>query len=226
MSVDRDKVVSVHEAGHAVAAWYCTIVGEVQTATIDPSPVMWGGPFLGGYVTHWILAKATHACWCGAVIDLAGFAAEAMVLGAARTSPSSEDLLSALDNVRHGGPDFPWSEGKAGEDIDFTRYFAKGIADVEANGLRASYRMARFVLGAHEARLATLADRLRAVRTMQSKQIEAVLGPRSAIVALGHVSFRGRFIAGGADDANVVAQGLMDRIAGRIRRVAASLGVD
>src|SRR5271166_3771290 len=77
--------LAVHEAGHAVAGWCCTLVGEVAVATIEAKS--------GGYVRHsYYKIDGPEAEWCEMVISLAGVVAEATVYSRWRTRGCEQDL--------------------------------------------------------------------------------------------------------------------------------------
>jgi len=96
---ERLQWLSTHEAGHAVAAKYCPLVGRVSGAEIEPTTE--GGALWRGKVTHdWLVGPADRGrLWWDTVISLAGLAAETLCYGEVRTL-LMRDIDDALARVR------------------------------------------------------------------------------------------------------------------------------
>ncbi|HYX19560.1 MAG TPA: hypothetical protein VFA98_01800, partial [Thermoanaerobaculia bacterium] len=111
--------VAVHEAGHAVAAWCCTLVAEVKIATIEDK----GG---GGVVKYsYVPSPNPAAPWCCAVIALAGVAAEAHVYARWKTAGAHKDITDALTYVRQSrGHAPPWERLGGKRDLGFQKMFS------------------------------------------------------------------------------------------------------
>lgn len=223
---ERDERVAVHEAGHAVAAWFCTAIAAVDRVTIDPAPAAALGlgtnDITGGHVAH-RMARLDNWRWCAAVVDLAGFAAEAMVFDSVQTLPSARDLTDARDNVRAcGGLSYPWPTPDV-SGPEFASYFVEPPSTAEVAGLAKAYYTARHVvLATHGSDLRRLANALRRRRYITEPGLVGLLGSRKMLHTIGLLSGRGGFVRGG--DWRVRAE--PRRIAGRVADwIRARLGV-
>lgn len=185
-SVDTQECrLAVHEAGHAVAAWCCTLVAEVTVATIEHKGKDWSGGLVNYsyYGTDWLEGR-----WCKLVIALAGVAAEAMVYSRWRTSGSEIDLAQALAiaedlaGVAGGKIDPPWrrlgGNEAAGSAPDLARAFKTKPSAAAAENLEEGYRMARRVLRSHGGAFFKVVSMLLAKKSTSKTDIEALLGKR------------------------------------------------
>lgn len=166
--------VAVHEAGHAAAAWCCTLVSEVKVATIEHK---------GGGVVHYAYLEVPSpaASWCRAVIALAGVAAEAHVYARWKTAGSKEDIEGALECARQArGHAPPWERLGGKHDLGFQKMFAGKIEDEDLAILEESFHMARRILRAHGGDFFKLVSALLAMRTAREVHLEPVLGKRRA----------------------------------------------
>lgn len=173
--IPQSRRFAVHEAGHAVAAWYCTAVERITRASIDAN---------GGVV---VMRSRRGAPWCDAVILLAGIAAEGIVIGRFSSGPAREDLRHAIAAIR----DLPDREDRAatGPTPDLERAFASPLSERERRLLRAAYGEAREIIRAHRDRFDRLADELHRNGSLDESEMRLILGARGPIAALGHFSF-------------------------------------
>jgi ATP-dependent Zn protease len=193
-SVDTAECrLAVHEAGHAVAAWCCTLVSEVTIATIEAKDrgAGWDGGFVNYtyYRTYW-----SSGDWCKMVIALAGVAAEALVYSRWRSTGSERDLLQALEIaeglVAKGAAEhIPWQRlGETpGRAPDLGKAFKTRPPAAVAENLNEGYRMARHVLGSHGGAFFKVVSMLLAKKSTTRADMEQVLGKRhfEQLVALG-----------------------------------------
>ena len=96
---ERLQWLSTHEAGHAIAARYCPLVGQILGVAIEPTTE--GGALWRGKVTHdWLVGPDDRGrLWWDTVISLAGLAAETACYGEIRTL-LMRDVDDALARVR------------------------------------------------------------------------------------------------------------------------------
>ena len=164
--------LAVHDAGHAVAAWCCTAVIDIEIATIEAEQ--------GGYV-RWRMPRERHAdLWHFLVITLAGVAAEAMVYSRSRSEAvASSDFAFARKYAEQlVGVDLPWRD-PGGPTIDFQKIYVKPSPSPEVIGvLKAAYRMARHVIRAHGGDYYRVVSMLLTHRTATQRHVERVLGSR------------------------------------------------
>jgi ATP-dependent Zn protease len=171
--------LAVHEAGHAVIAWCCTIVPSVKVATVEDP--------MGGMVLYTCREpKEPEAAWCRAVIALAGVAAEAHVYGRWKTRGSEGDISKALAFVREIGPREvapPWMKiGEAGSKVpDFGKLFHGGIGALERERMKEAYRMARKIVATHGGDYFRLVSALLAMKTTSEVHLEKILGKRRVV---------------------------------------------
>jgi hypothetical protein len=177
--------LAVHEAGHAVAAWCCTLVAEVDLATIEHKDKIegWEGGVVrySFYGVNWMDDR-----WCKMVIALSGVAAEAMVYSRWRTTGSQADLLKALAVAESlasskNPVDPPWRRLGAipGDRVpDLASAFRSKPSSGATGNLEEGYRMARRVLRSHGGAFFKVVSMLLAKKSTTKADIEALLGKR------------------------------------------------
>ena len=178
--------LAVHEAGHAVAGWCCTLVGEVTVATIEDKS--------GGFVRHSYYAiGGPEAEWCEMVISFAGVTAEAMVYSRWRTAGSEGDLSRALALAKsidaRGQERLPWDKlgSSAGPTPDFKKMFKAQLSPAVLENLEEGYRMTRQVLRSHGSRFFKMVTLLLTKRAVTRFDMERALGKRhfETLIAVG-----------------------------------------
>ena len=177
--------LAVHEAGHAVAGWCCTLVGEVSVATIEDKD--------GGLVKHTFYAvPGPAALWCEMVISLAGVAAEAMVYSRWRTKGSERDLARALGYAEQigaaGQAGLPWDKLSPGGKVpDFGKMYGARPSPEALENLGEGYRMTRKVLRSHGSGFFKMVSLLLTKRAVTNFDMERVLGKRrfETLIAVG-----------------------------------------
>ncbi|HVI40088.1 MAG TPA: hypothetical protein VM577_05470 [Anaerovoracaceae bacterium] len=136
---DTDEFrVAVHEAGHAVAAWFCTAVARVNEVTIE-SPT-------GGHVKYeYHHSRFKENDWCNLVICLAGMAGEAVIYKRVRSGPASKDLAEARQMVAHiinaGWQDPPWEVEESS--MPFHKMFKDPLSETENRILQQAFQYSK-----------------------------------------------------------------------------------
>jgi ATP-dependent Zn protease len=178
-SVEMDCNVAVHEAGHGVTAWACTMVKTIDRIDID---VVDSEDTAGRHEHSDLRLTADAALWCDVVIKLSGLAAEVMMYGKMKTWTASSDLLQARGLVRQlvarGSLEPPWSTSTESNILPFDRMYDPPLSDEELRIIGHAYRMARTVVSTHRERHGRLVGALLYKRQMTSADVQAVLGHR------------------------------------------------
>src|SRR5579859_3406886 len=109
LSPDR---IAVHEAGHAIVAWYSTTAQSLEKITIVREDC------IGGLCTYKeydanpsLFIDYSDWLWCKTAIVLAGIAGEIKYYHNFRSGPATEDLQNALyaaKQIEHLNP--PWAQ--------------------------------------------------------------------------------------------------------------------
>jgi len=178
---------AVHEAGHVVAAWCCTLVHQIGDITIEHKQ--------GGLTAFWTIQKeSSESHWCYIVILLSGMAAEMAAYGKTRSGGCGPDLESALEKakliIKSGDSTPPWSAPPR----KYTPDFADMIVALDPERKRiltASYHMAHAILEAHGNDFYRVVTTLLTRKTASASDIESVLGPRAFVKLMGIPVARG-----------------------------------
>lgn len=176
-----DHRLAVHEAGHAVAVWWCTAVKCVHEVTID-SPT-------GGHVSYDILSDdGADATWCRLVITLAGIAAELSVWPQFRSGASSADLAKARVEagkiVAMGAYTPPWGPDGTRSPA-FAEMYRRELGGVERIILERGYQRAKDLIAARVKDHTRLVVFLLVDRTVNEKKIAEIFGDRAFLRVLG-----------------------------------------
>ena len=178
---------AVHEAGHAILAFYCTKVREIKTVSIleemDASGKI-------DYKIGW----GNKACvWCCLVIGLGGIAAENMIFGKFRTRKAKQDLLNARgfaeDLEETGKPPWGVPEGVS-KAPPFESMYERAPKNCEA--LKIAYATARKTLERRRGEHAYLTSMLLAHKEIPGTALEKRFGSRSFLTSLGF--FKAKFL--------------------------------
>ena len=171
--VDLPEIrAAVHEAGHAVSIWCCTLVTRVKHVTV-------GSRGDGNVVSEYFDLQTPSARWCHLVILLAGPSAEAMVYARGRSRESTGDLMCALEHAEAiGAEPPPWKRHAAGPTFDFEKLYAARPSDAVLQNLKEGYRMARHVVRSNETRLYRVVSLLLAKKRVSHGDLEPILGSR------------------------------------------------
>ena len=174
---------AIHEAGHVVAAWRCTAVGEIDFARVGD----------GDGLVRFSFIRHSNACdWCRVVIALAGPAAEAMTYASGRSLESRSDLAGALRLAEAlAGTRAPWKipEGKT---FDFEKLFHPRPPEAVLSVLRDAYRTARRIVRGDRHGVHAVASALLAKKKLRHRDLEVALGPRLGTLIL--IPFGPRFV--------------------------------
>ncbi len=178
---------AVHEAGHTVAAWCCTLVPSVDRVSIETAT--------GGVTeyTHYD-EDSSEGIWCCIVINLAGLAAEISAWGKMRSGECESDLQKALKNakklVEDGSIKPPWKITPRSSSLKFEKIFQE-LDEVHGQILSDGYHMAHAILEAHGNRFHKVVSILLTKKTVKSEDLEPVLGKRTFIKIAGLTSAAG-----------------------------------
>ena len=171
---ERLRWLADHEAGHAVVAWDCPLVGEVSGMRIEPTS---GGEALWhGRVDHdWTEEhSAARDAW-DVVIALSGLSAEIITYGQVRTllmRDLDEALAAARSFCRRGGR---WSLPAP----PVAMPFRVACAPEDARVLAQAWSVACAIVGARRDAHARLAEAIVARRHLGATELTAILGTRS-----------------------------------------------
>lgn len=137
--------ILAHEAGHALAAWHCTVVDTIDVdCTLPAGGIVRSRMSVRGASGN-AQALAAEMHWCRLVITLAGIAAELRVFGTCRTLPCGEDLVLAREIVAllaaHGH-----DRRKDTGLVPFHQFYAEPLTNDEAAVLHAAYADARAIV--------------------------------------------------------------------------------
>jgi ATP-dependent Zn protease len=164
---------AIHEAGHVIAAWFCTFVDDVKLARSEAT----GGEVQ--YTVHDV--NIASVAWCRMVIALAGVAAEARVFKRWRSIESRSDLNRARELcARVVGTKPPW-EALEPAPQHFESAFEATLSKSEAEAIRHAYAMAKLLVQKHEIRLYRCAGLLLHRRVVSNTDLKAVFGSRTLI---------------------------------------------
>jgi ATP-dependent Zn protease len=172
---------AVHEAGHTVTAWCCTLVPEIGDVTIEAED--------GGATRMWLYSQDSHESrWCDMVIYLAGMAAEIAAFGKVKTRGCGPDIERALSQAKKiaesGNVTPPWKSPSRKKSLEFDKMI-HSLDPQHAKVLSEGYRMAYSILEAHGNRFYKVVSVLLTKKTASSTDIEAVLGPRAFVKIMG-----------------------------------------
>ena len=188
MPDDEASRMAVHEIGHAVAAWSCTLVDCVERVTISP---------LGGSVVYQLRCTDDDGQrWCALVISLAGPAAEAMVYRRWKSKPARYDLRHArklaAELVERGSLMPPWQAPTQKVRVPFDRAFSDGVSPQQVAIMSQGYSEARRVVRAHGSSYYRLVAKLLRSLRLGTDDLAVHLPKRSLWQRIA--SGRGRFI--------------------------------
>ncbi|MGH6879053.1 MAG: hypothetical protein ACREHV_16970 [Rhizomicrobium sp.] len=169
---------AVHEAGHTTAAWCCTLVIDVTSATIENYEA---GKFAGGLTSYQFYSQDNpHNRWCQMVIQLAGIAAEIEAYGKMQSAEGKSDLVNAREIAQALAKDGhltpPWKASRK-RFLPFDKMFV-AISPEEKQIFDVAYNMAHTILDAHGTRYFKLVSLLLMHKTVDSAKIESILGRR------------------------------------------------
>ena len=166
--------LSTHEAGHAVVAWHCPVVGSVTDMIIEPTRD--GDALWQGRVLHdWSAPPEARAAW-DVVIALAGLSAEMLCYGQVRTL-LLRDLDEALDAVRsfcRRGAPWPLGDAQGAPPIPFR----VRCTTEETEVLGQAWATSCALLARHRHAHARLASTIAVRRRLKAAELSVILGPR------------------------------------------------
>ena len=174
--------IAIHEAGHTLLAWACTLVREITS--VDTLQHKDGGK--GGATRFTMYAQTINGMWSELVITLGGIAAEVNTYGQFRVIEVPEDLTSAWELSQKLANQqqllAPWKLPKT-LTIPFSKIYRKVSSD-QIVILEQAYLMANHLLLTHEQRFSQLMSSLVNKPILNTKQVDEVLGERQWIRTL------------------------------------------
>lgn len=176
--------ITLHEAGHAVAAWSCTNVVKLFSVSIDAE---------GGECCHASSkSESTDSMWCKVVISLAGLAAETTEFPKIRSGYAMDDLAKARRHAEKCiGSEPPWQD-PGGKTLPFASMMAPPLTLDEERVLSIGYRMAKHVVAAHGDRVSKLGSLVAARGSVGETEMKKLFGARTFIALSG--MFRSTFV--------------------------------
>jgi ATP-dependent Zn protease len=169
---ETDRTI-VHEAGHALVAWYSPSVISVDR--------MWLNDSGGKTAFRSILVTPAHH-WEKVAVGLAGMAAEVLCFGSVHGLSSRGDLLDAravaVDFCRNGRPRLPWQQEPTVRGLDFERIFDAAPSVDVVWLMNESFKRSTYLIRENKAGHDRLVNALRRDRDLSAKQIASLFGPR------------------------------------------------
>lgn len=175
--------IAVHEAGHAIAAWFCSSVFRIQSVVMDES----GGGYVD-YVISYNKKDERPKYWCNLVIALAGVAAEVKIYSTVRSHPARLDLAYArqlAEKLSKTESDFPWYFDAAAPTLPFEEIYETPLSNKENEILSNTYRYVSRLLLVRTKQHHKLVVYLLKHRQISEKQLCSLLGSRQLITAFG-----------------------------------------
>ena len=166
---------AVHEAGHLVAAWYCTAVGRIEAASIHGAGS--NVPGADGFVRY---TCDDDANWCAAVIAMAGMAAEVIVFNRVNPTNSSDDLsvarnrLSLESRPRWALPDSTTPR------LPFQDMFRGPLPGELLNDIQHAFHVACLILQHYRERFLKAVSILMTLETVRESDLHELLDNRQA----------------------------------------------
>jgi ATP-dependent Zn protease len=179
---------ALHEAGHAVAAWRCTLLNHMVGGSID---------YDSGRVEYVIDKETSLTDWAVATVSLAGIAAEMKEFGQARSGQCTSDLLKARECagkiIMAQAAEAPWLKPGEGHQLppgqQFERLFSDTLSVLERHVIRRAYQKARELVRCPELHL--VAKLFLERRQVPGHEIEKALGGRRPLLRFAK---RGLFV--------------------------------
>ena len=174
--------IAVHESGHAVVAWCCTIVTRIAQAVVGSD---------GGFVDYAIQPfDSSDVRWCKIVLCMAGAAAEITVFGKIRSGESRSDLAEARSLteglIGKGDSTSPWRIKWVGpKSLPFAQIYVPTISPEEETILANAYVRAKELVQAHGDRFYALVTELMEKRILDEQDLERILHKRSFVQLVG-----------------------------------------
>lgn len=185
---DTEKYrIAVHEAGHAITAWWCSAVTDINHVIIDNHR---------GHVDMTIKNNTLDAIWCNLVITLAGLAAETTIYRNVRSGPAATDLLAARELVniliKNGSTSPSWKINHSSTTLSFEKMFQAPVSEIEKKVMDAGYQHARYLLEQYFNDHHRLVVHLLQHRRVSGMEMETLFGNRTSTTMFG--LFRATFV--------------------------------
>jgi hypothetical protein len=189
----QNALLALHEAGHAIVSWHCTLVKNVS---IDL-----GSPASPAAVTRTGMAipDSRHAAvaWCMNVMKLGGIAAEMLGVRKIHAGLARNDLEAALVATNrivssHGLQGCPWEIPTVRSGFDLRRVYRNPLSELHGMVLNACYDHARSILQKRWDAVPRLVSHAQRRVIVSPREIDSLLGSRILIEMFGNSN--GRFI--------------------------------
>lgn len=180
-----DHRAAVHEAGHAVCAWFNPYVVRIDYITLDDGSTGTGR-------VHQTISSKRHradARWALIATDLGGIAAEVLEFGVVRSGPARGDLIRARDlavqlvaeakdpNATTGSS--PWDHVLPDEPFDVSRMLRSIESDSdEARILNICYVRAKHLIESNPTLMERTVKALLQEGRLERDQIDRIFGRR------------------------------------------------
>lgn len=174
------KNIAIHEAGHAIAAWWCSAAERIENLTITAKN--------GGGVMNYRAynSSETDHYWCLLVIVLAGWAADNVISNKFRIAEADSDLNKAKEFAKLIQSSYklpPWIIKTVSLPFPFQNFYS--VSSNELAILQQAFEFAKFVIVKQKKLHLELVKLLMKRKTINSSEIEELLGNREMIRTSG-----------------------------------------
>lgn len=172
----QEHYIAVHESGHALCAWSCRLVKEIDKVhTVMESR---------GGLTHFTLYDfdTVPGQWCDLVITLAGMAAEIKVYGRTHSGRSHGDLTRCFEiadylaQANELTP--PWKKTPTRTTLPFHKMFRQ-LSPTQRSIIDQAYDMAHLILHRYDDKFHHLIRVLLDKKNLGIPEVEDALGSKS-----------------------------------------------
>ena len=184
MTQEQLRITCAHEAGHAICAWWCTLVQNVKSIRIAPN-------YGHTHVIYHGEMDSDNGRWCRLVILLAGIAAERMAGARVNPTESWKDMNDAYELAEKlaekwpaEDPPWPVEQIETGT-LPFQSMYCPPLPAEQAEVMMLAYRSAKTILLAHENQLRAITQILETDRALSSERLTTILGERSMMRVYG-----------------------------------------
>lgn len=175
---EEHRRTCVHESGHVIVAWSSTYVTNIKMISVDRD-------CNSGYTDlRRLELDSQHALWSKITIDLAGIAAEGIVLGSLRTAEAEDDLLKArasaeqLVAMANSPLTTPWPAFAHTSKVNIANTFVCRPSLPVSRVLNLAYHKARQIITARRDSCNRLIAELHAKPVLHEQDLSRLFGKR------------------------------------------------